>query len=103
MVVIELETTDPNAKLLTRSYRNDAGWDIYSAEKIVIQPRSHGVVKTGVRLRMTDHMFGLIQSRSGLAKTRGVFVTGGVIDVGFEGEIEVVCDVRSIGCTCVSC
>lgn len=71
----------------------DLGYDIYSAETIVIPARSHAIVSTGIAIECSspsgEKMGALLRDKSSMAAKRLV-LTGGVIDAGYRGEIRVL-------------
>lgn len=71
----------------------DLGYDIYSAETITLEGRSHAIVSTGVAIECTspdgEAMGALLRDKSSMAARRLV-LTGGVIDAGYRGEIKVL-------------
>lgn len=71
----------------------DLGYDIYSAETLVIPPGEMGQIKTGIAVEIFsprgEAMGGLIRDRSSLAMRRLV-LTAGVIDAGYRGEIKIL-------------
>lgn len=79
----------PDAMMPTKAHTTDAGFDIYSAEDVVIQPKQRKTVCTGISLQMPDNYAGLIWPRSGLSVKKGLDVLAGVIDSGYRGEIMV--------------
>ena len=66
----------------------DAGWDLPAKEDVVIPPHGVAVVPTGIYLEIPKGLYGQIFARSSLA-SRGIIVTGGVIDPGYRGEVKV--------------
>ncbi|HEX5433280.1 MAG TPA: dUTP diphosphatase [Candidatus Angelobacter sp.] len=71
----------------------DLGYDIYAAYMVVIAPRSHAIVPTGIAIECTsstgEPMGALLRDKSSMAARR-VMLTGGVIDAGYRGEIKVL-------------
>ena len=71
----------------------DLGYDIYAAFMIIIAPRNHAVVPTGIAIECTsptgEPMGALLRDKSSMAARR-VVLTGGVIDAGYRGEIKVL-------------
>jgi len=71
----------------------DLGYDIYSAEDIVIELRGAAVVPTGIAIEIVaqggEAMGALLRDKSSLAARR-LITTAGVIDAGYRGEIKVV-------------
>src|ERR1700741_2205954 len=88
-------------KLLTESAKaptiahpgEDLGYDLYASERLVIPPRGHAVVPTGIALEITSAdrgpMGALVRDKSSMASRR-LTVTGGVIDAGYRGEVRVL-------------
>jgi dUTP pyrophosphatase len=71
----------------------DLGYDIYAAETVTIAPRGHAVVPTGIAVECTSPkgqtMGALLRDKSSMAARR-LAVTGGVIDAGYRGEVQVL-------------
>ena len=71
----------------------DLGYDIYAAYMVVIAPRSHAIVPTGIAIECTSSaakpMGALLRDKSSMAARR-LTLTGGVIDAGYRGEIKVL-------------
>ncbi len=68
---------------------DDAGYDLFSVENLIIKPRSSIVVKTGIALEIPQFHAGLIWPRSGMSAKYGIDVLAGVIDPSYRGEIMV--------------
>ena len=84
----------PEAKAPTIAHPGeDLGYDLYSAETVVLAPRGHAVVPTGVSIELTGSdgtaMGALVRDRSSMASRR-IITTAGVIDAGYRGEIKIV-------------
>src|SRR5262245_5169867 len=84
----------PAAKAPTVAHPGeDLGYDIYAAETLTIEPRGHALVPTGIAIECTsrvgERMGALLRDKSWMAARRLV-LTGGVIDAGYRGEIQVL-------------
>jgi dUTP pyrophosphatase len=81
----------PEAKVPTRAYAGDAGYDLAAAEGTVLAPGERAVVRTGIAIAVPDGYAGLVLPRSGLAVRHGISLvnTPGLIDPGYRGEIMV--------------
>lgn len=89
------------AKLLNSSAKaptvahpgEDLGYDVYACFMMIIAPRSHVMVPTGIAIECTspngEPMGALLRDKSSMAARRLV-LTGGVIDAGYRGEIKVL-------------
>ena len=72
----------------------DLGYDVFALEAVELWARAAVRVKTGIAVeaRHPDTGSGLgllVRDRSSMA-SRGVAVTGGVIDAGYRGEIQIL-------------
>lgn len=84
----------PRAKAPTVAHPGeDLGYDIYAAETLTIEPRGHALVPTGIAIECTspagERMGALLRDKSSMAARR-LALTGGVIDAGYRGEIQVL-------------
>jgi len=75
-----------------KAHKEDACFDLRSAEGVTIPSHGYATVCTELAIRIPTGHMGLIMSRSGLASRHGVFVLNapGVIDAGYTGQIKVV-------------
>jgi dUTP pyrophosphatase len=78
-----------DAKLPTKSYENDGGWDLYANEDTLINPGRRAIVRTGIKMEIPNGYVGLIWPRSGLSVKKGIDILAGVIDASYRGEIMV--------------
>ncbi len=69
-----------------------AGVDLRSTEEVIISPKEHVLINTGLRLEIPHGHEGQIRSRSGLALEHSVFVLNSpaTIDSDYRGEIKVI-------------
>ncbi len=79
-----------NAKIPTRGSQHAAGFDLYSAENLSINPGCRSVVKTNISLEIPEGYYGRIAPRSGLSVKNGVLIGGGVIDSDFRGDVGAI-------------
>ncbi len=76
-------------KILFHSHSTDAGFDLESAEDVVVPAKEFAQkIHTDVYVEIPEGFFGLVKERSGMA-SKGIFVMGGVIDAGYRGEIMI--------------
>lgn len=88
---IKILRIHPDAIIPTYAHPGDAGADLYSIEKVAIEPGQRVLVKTGISIQIPDGYVGLVHPRSGLAIKQGLTVinTPGTIDAGYRGEVMV--------------
>lgn len=83
---------DPAARLPTRAYTGDAGYDLYAVEDAELWPGQRHSVGTGVAIALPPGHAGLVLPRSGLARRHGIGMVNapGLIDEGYRGEVRVL-------------
>jgi dUTP pyrophosphatase len=95
---------DPRAVLPTVAHPGeDLAYDLYALEDVYLKVDELHTVKTGIAARfqtLGNHSrFGLlIRDRSSLA-SKGITISGGVIDAGYTGEIKVLMRLQWPGMT----
>lgn len=85
------EKTKKEAKLPKRQHPNDAGYDLFSAEKAKIDVDEVKAVRTGLKVKLPPNVEAQVRPRSGLSLS-GVTVMNspGTIDPGYRGEIKII-------------
>ena len=77
---------DEKAVLPTYAHDGDAGFDLFSIEKIKLAPRETKLIHFGLAAEIPQDYFVSFRDKSGLASKFGLHVLGGVIDSGYRGE-----------------
>jgi len=83
---------EADARLPSRSYDDDAGFDLYAAEAATVPAGGRASVRTGIALEIPERHAGLVLPRSGLAAEHGIALVNapGLIDAGYRGEVRVL-------------
>lgn len=80
---------DPGATMPTRAHVNDdAGLDLYAAERKVIRANDRETVSTGTHVQIPRGYVGFLTSKSGLM-AKGL-TSRGTIDAGYTGTVQAV-------------
>ena len=81
-----------DAKLPEKAHADDAGYDLYAQEDILIPASESRLVPTGIALGLPPSTEAQIRPRSGLALKNQITVLNapGTIDAGYRGEIKVI-------------
>jgi len=90
---IELRRLDPELPLPDAQHPDDAGYDLYAREGVVLAAGGgRALVPSGVAVAIPSGFAGFVQPRSGLAMRHGVTClnTPGLIDAGYRDEIKVL-------------
>lgn len=80
---------DKGAIVPTRAHPNDAGLDLYAAERKIVRARDYETIDTGVHVEILEGYVGLLTSKSGLMAKSGLTCRG-TIDSGYTGSIKAV-------------
>jgi dUTP pyrophosphatase len=89
MVVLKVKRLSDRGYLPIKINSCDAGWDLRSAEDIVLENGSTTVVSTAIAIEYPEGYWGQIEGRSGMA-SKGIFPTGGIVDNGYRGEHRII-------------
>ena len=94
---------DENAFMPTKAHEDDAGFDLYTPDDIVVKANRYAfldnaflgskgvesvIIDTGVHISIPKGYVGMIKSKSGLNVKHGL-ISEGVIDSGYTGSIVV--------------
>jgi dUTP pyrophosphatase len=69
--------------------KGDAGFDIRSAEDLLLSPHTTVLVSTGISVAIAAGFVGLIKDRSSMAM-QSIMTSGGVIDSNYRGELKII-------------
>lgn len=79
---------DPGAKMPTKAYDTDAGYDLYAMEQQLVPAKGSAVFNTGVHIELPKGTAAVIISKSGLNILSDITSTG-LVDAGYTGAIRV--------------
>lgn len=88
MTKLQIKLLSDNA---TEPKRNnlDAGYDIYAAETVILEPQQKALVATDLAVNIPKGYVGLLTSRSGVSSKTHLVVETGKIDAGFQGHMRI--------------
>ncbi len=83
--------THNDALLPAKNHKDDAGWDLFSVEDVLIPANSRVTVPVGLKLAYLEPGYWIkVSSRSGLSFKNGIIAHPGVIDNGYRGDLGVL-------------
>lgn len=88
--ILKVKLNHPNAVLPVRGSQKAAGLDLHACEEIIIPPRKHLLVPTGIQVAIPEGYYGRVAPRSGLAYKFALDVGAGVVDEDYRGNIGVI-------------
>lgn len=68
----------------------NAGYDLFSCERVVIPPGERRLIKTGICIQLPFGYYGHISDRSGMAFKNGGHCLGKIIDPSYRGEVGIL-------------
>ncbi|RUS84854.1 hypothetical protein EGW08_007395 [Elysia chlorotica] len=88
--VLRFAKLSKDATTPTRGSKFAAGYDLYSAQKIVVPAKGKELVNTDIQIAVPEGCYGRVAPRSGLAVKKFIDVGAGVVDQDYRGNVGVV-------------
>jgi dUTP pyrophosphatase len=88
--IIKFALLNRSGKIPVYSHDDDAGFDIYSSETVILKKGNYKAISTGISSEIPKGYFVSFRDRSSLAFNFGLHVLAGVIDAGYRGEWKVI-------------
>lgn len=86
---LEIKLLSDNATLPKRADDLSAGYDIYAAETVILEPQQKALISTDLAVNIPKGYVGLLTSRSGVSSKTHLVVETGKIDAGFQGHMKI--------------
>ncbi|WP_353437211.1 dUTP diphosphatase [Staphylococcus aureus] len=86
---LQVKLLSKDARMPERNHKTDAGYDIFSAETVVLEPQEKAVIKTYVAVSIPEGYVGLLTSRSGVSSKTYLVIETGKIDAGYHGNLGI--------------
>ncbi|MCE5541718.1 dUTP pyrophosphatase [Staphylococcus pseudintermedius] len=86
---LQIKLLSDNATLPTRNHSTDAGFDIYAAETVILEPQQKALIATDISVNIPKGYVGLLTSRSGVSSKTHLVIETGKIDAGFQGHMQI--------------
>jgi dUTP pyrophosphatase len=84
---IPVKLLGDGAKVPTRAYSDDAGFDLYVSEDRIVAPGEFVDIPCAVAVELPPHTWALLTGRSSTLRKKRLLVNQGVIDPGYRGEL----------------
>lgn len=91
---LKIKRLTQTAKLPERAFPTEAGFDVFTAEEIMIESNQTVAISTGIALEIPDGYYGRLKGRSGLTLKSPLRVLEGTIDSSYRGEVKIMADVK---------
>ncbi|EGQ3898840.1 dUTP pyrophosphatase, partial [Staphylococcus pseudintermedius] len=86
---LQIKLLSENATMPQRNHNTDAGFDIYAAETVVLEPQEKALIATDIAVNIPKGYVGLLTSRSGVSSKTHLVIETGKIDAGFTGNMKI--------------
>ncbi len=86
---VKIQKLHKDAKIPTYATLGDAGMDLYAIKRYKIKPGQIGLIDTGLAFELPPGTVGLVWDKGGIAMKNGLKTLGGVLDIGYRGEMTV--------------
>lgn len=86
---LEIKLLSDNATKPKRADDLSAGYDIYAAETVILEPQEKALIATDLAVNIPKGYVGLLTSRSGVSSKTHLVVETGKIDAGFQGHMKI--------------
>ena len=92
MLAVNVKLLSNKGIIPTKAHNTDAGYDLYSAEEVLVESWNQALINTDMVLDIPKNgtVYGRIAPRSGLSLKHGLDVGAGVIDASYNGPIKVL-------------
>lgn len=92
MFIVKIKKLTEDCTIPQKAHIDDAAFDIYAAENIIVEPQKPTPVSTGFCMELPPQAEAQIRPRSGLALKHSITVlnTPGTVDAGYRGEVKVL-------------
>lgn len=84
--LLKFQILNEDAKLPQYAHEDDAGFDLYATEEVLLKPGGRHIFKLGIASQIPHGWFVSLRDRSGLAAKQGLHILAGVVDSGYRGE-----------------
>ena len=89
MTKLQIKLLSDNATKPKRADDESAGYDIYAAEAVILEPQQKALIATDLAVNIPKGYVGLLTSRSGVSSKTQLVVETGKIDAGFQGHMKI--------------
>ena len=86
---LEIKLLSDNATKPKRADDLSAGYDIYAAETVILEPQQKAKIATDLAVNIPKGYVGLLTSRSGVSSETHLVVETGKIDAGYQGHMKI--------------
>ena len=91
-MIIKFKKLSDTAITPTKGHYNDAGFDLYADEDVILTHGETRAIATNIALELPDGYMADVRPRSGLTRDTALRVHYGTVDAGYRGGIGIICE-----------
>lgn len=91
-MIVKFKKLSDTAITPHRAHHNDACFDLFANEDVVLKYGETRVVPTGIAIELPDGYYADVRPRSGLTSKSALRVHLGTIDSNYRGDIGIICE-----------
>lgn len=88
-LVLKIQKLDPELPTPHYAYTDDAAFDMYARENVVLEPGEKAIIPTGIAMEIPAGYVGLVWDKGSVGIKGGVKTLGGVVDSNYRGEVMI--------------
>jgi len=86
-MILKIKKLHKDAKVPKYAHHDDAGFDLFAIENILIKKRERLLMPTGIAMEIPEGYVGLIWDKGGVSVKYGIKTIAGVVDSTYRGEV----------------
>lgn len=91
-MIVKFKKLSDTAITPHRAHHNDACFDLFANEDVVLKYGETKIVPTGIAIELPDGYYADVRPRSGLTSKSALRVHLGTIDSNYRGDIGIICE-----------
>ena len=91
-MIVNIRRISETAITPVKSHTQDACFDLFANEEVVLKYGETKVVPTGIAIELPDGYYADVRPRSGLTSKSALRVHLGTIDSNYRGDIGIICE-----------
>lgn len=91
-MIIKFKKLSDTAITPTKGHYNDAGFDLYADEDVILTHGETRAIATNIALELPDGYVADVRPRSGLTRDTALRVHYGTVDAGYRGSVGIICE-----------
>ena len=87
---LKIKILNESGKINAPAYKFDAGYDLFSTEKVILAPLQRVSIPLGIAIEIPNNLVGIVQTKTSTSIKLGYDIIGPVIDSNYRGQIHCI-------------